>query len=50
MERNPEEIIWRAVKGMLPKNKLRKKRLKRLKIYADENHSHAAQKPELLNI
>jgi len=50
MERNPEEIIWRAVKGMLPKNKLRKKRLKRLKIYVDENHSHAAQKPELLNI
>ena len=39
-ERKPEEIIRRAVSGMLPKNKLRKQRLKRLYVYADEKHPY----------
>lgn len=47
---NPEKIIYQAVKGMLPKNKLASRRLKRLKIYRDSEHPHQAQKPEELNI
>ncbi len=38
---NPEEIIRHAVSGMLPDNRLKKKRLSRLKIFAEENHSYA---------
>ncbi len=38
-------IIYEAVKGMLPKNKLAAERMKRLKIYVDENHQHTAQQP-----
>ncbi len=45
MERRPEEIIRHAVSGMLPKNKLRDRRLARLYIYPDEKHPHA-QKAE----
>lgn len=40
-EKNPQEIIRHAVSGMLPKNKLRKERLKRLYVYADDKHPHA---------
>ncbi len=39
-EHNPEKILWLAVKNMLPKNKLRKKRLARLKLFADNNHPY----------
>jgi len=42
----PEEVIKRAVWNMLPKNKLRKKRILRLKIYAGSEHPHQAQKLE----
>jgi large subunit ribosomal protein L13 len=38
LEKNPQRIIWYAVRGMLPKNKLRDKILKRLKIYSDSSH------------
>jgi large subunit ribosomal protein L13 len=41
LEKKPEEILKRAVSGMLPKNKLRKKRLARLYVFADENHPFA---------
>lgn len=41
MEKNPTEIIKRAVSGMLPKNKLRDQRLKRLYVYADNKHPYA---------
>lgn len=37
---HPERVIWQAVKGMLPKNKLQKNRLKRLKIFADQQHPY----------
>ncbi len=45
MERSPERVIRLAVSGMLPKNKLRKRMLKRLKIYRGPEHPHSAQKP-----
>jgi len=47
---HPERIIHLAVSRMLPKNKLRAKFLKRLKIYADENHSHIAQNPVKIDV
>jgi large subunit ribosomal protein L13 len=50
MEKYPERIIKNAVKGMLPKNKLNRKILKKLKIYAGSEHKHIAQKPEALKI
>jgi large subunit ribosomal protein L13 len=43
--RHPERVIELAVKGMLPKNKLGKAMAKKLKVYADANHPHAAQQP-----
>ncbi len=46
MESHPERIIKAAVKGMLPKNKLNRKILKKLKIYSGSDHNHKAQKPE----
>lgn len=48
--KKPEFIIENAVKGMLPKNRLGNKLIKKLKVYADENHPHTAQKPEQLNL
>ena len=47
---HPERVIIHAVKGMLPKNKLNRKILKKLKVYAGSEHKHEAQKPEILNI
>ena len=44
--KKPGEVIRLAVKGMLPKNKLVDERLKRLKIYAGEEHTHAPQAPQ----
>lgn len=40
---DPEKIIWLAVRNMLPKNKMRQKRMARLKIYAGEEHPHQSQ-------
>ena len=50
MEKDPTEVIFQAVRGMLPVNKLRDERLARLKIYADADHKHAAQKPEPISV
>lgn len=47
--KNPEFIIEQAVKGMLPKNRLGNKLIKKLKVYAGDNHPHTAQKPEVLS-
>ena len=44
-EKNPERLIKHAVKGMLPKNNIAGDMMKRLKVYADADHPHAAQKP-----
>ncbi len=50
MNRYPEKVILLAVKNMLPKNKLRDSRMSRLRVFADENHGHEAQKPEKLEL
>jgi len=49
-EKNPEFIIRNAVKGMLPKNRLGRKLIKKLKVYAGNEHPHSAQKPEPLSL
>jgi large subunit ribosomal protein L13 len=48
LERRPEEVIRRAVKGMLPRNRLGAQQLTKLKIYAGPEHPHQAQRPEPL--
>ena len=50
MEKKPEEILRLAVRGMLPKNSLGRRQLKKLKIFAGPEHPHQAQKPEKLEI
>jgi large subunit ribosomal protein L13 len=50
LDRRPEEVIRLAVKGMLPRNRLARKQITKLKIYAGPEHPHAAQKPEKLEI
>lgn len=45
---DPTRVIYHAVRGMLPKNKLAEPRLARLKIYADNNHPHEVNKPQPL--
>lgn len=47
---NPSFVLRNAIKGMLPKNKLRKIYLKRVRIYSDDVHPHMCQKPENLSI
>lgn len=49
MDKNPEFAIQNAVKGMLPKNRLGKQLIKKLKVYVGESHPHSAQKPETLS-
>ena len=50
LERRPEEVIRKAVKGMLPHNRLARQQLRKLKVYAGPDHPHAAQKPEPMEI
>ncbi len=50
MEKDSTKVVKNAIRGMLPVNKLRAERLNRLKIYADDQHGHEAQKPQLLNL
>ena len=49
LARRPEVVIERAVKGMLPKNKLGRQMYKKLFVYAGAEHPHGAQKPQDLN-
>jgi large subunit ribosomal protein L13 len=49
-EKKPEDILRFAVKGMLPKNSLGRRQLKKLKIYTGADHPHEAQQPEKLEI
>lgn len=50
LEKKPEEVIKKAVRGMLPKNRLGRKLNKKLFVYAGDQHPHAAQKPEVVEI
>lgn len=50
MAKHPERVIERAVKGMLPHNRLGAKMLKKLKVYAGPEHPHAAQNPRKIDL
>jgi len=50
MAKRPEFVIEKAVKGMLPKNRLGRKLVTKLKVYAGAEHPHAAQQPEALSV
>ena len=50
IDRAPERVIQSAVKGMLPRNPLGRAMFKKLKVYAGNEHPHAAQQPQALNI
>lgn len=50
MQKRPEELVELAVRGMLPKNKLGRRMLKRLKVYAGSAHPHEAQQPNTLTV
>jgi large subunit ribosomal protein L13 len=50
LERRPEEVLRKAVRGMLPKNSLGRAQLMKLKIYAGTEHPHAAQQPKPLRL
>lgn len=50
MQKHPERVVQRAVKGMLPKTKLGAAMVKKLKVYAGAEHPHEAQQPEVWNV
>jgi len=50
LAKKPEDVIYLAVKGMLPKGPLGRQMLKKIHVYAGPEHEHAAQKPEVLEI
>jgi large subunit ribosomal protein L13 len=50
LERRPEEVIRLAVKGMLPRTRLGRAQLRKLKVYAGPEHPHAAQQPEPMEV
>lgn len=50
IENDSTHAVIHAVRGMLPVNKLRAERLKRLKVYTDDSHNHDAQKPEKISL
>ena len=50
LEKYPEEMMERAVKGMLPHNRLGRQMYKKLFVYAESEHKHEAQKPEVLEV
>ena len=50
MDKKPEDVIYLAVKGMLPKGPLGRQMIKKLHVYAGAEHGHEAQKPEVLEI
>ena len=50
LEKRPEEVIRKAVKGMLPRNRLARAQLRKLKVYAGPEHPHQAQQPEQLDV
>jgi large subunit ribosomal protein L13 len=50
MAKDPTKVIEKSVQGMLPVNKLRAERLKRLKVYSGAEHNHSAQSPEAIDL
>jgi large subunit ribosomal protein L13 len=50
LQKHPERVLQAAVRGMLPKNRLGRKMLKKLKVYAGGSHPHQAQQPKVLEL
>ena len=50
LDRKPAEAVRRTIRGMLPKNRLGRQMLSKLKVYAGPDHPHASQKPQVLNL
>ena len=50
MDRFPDRVIFEAVKGMMPKTRLGRAQMKKLRIYAGDEHPHVAQQPKQLDI
>lgn len=50
LEKKPEDVIRKAVKGMLPKNKLARQMITKLKVYAGNSHPHDAQQPKAITL
>lgn len=50
LARKPEEAVRRTIRGMLPKNRLGRQMLRKLKVYAGAHHPHAAQQPQVLDV
>jgi large subunit ribosomal protein L13 len=50
LDTKPEQAVRRTIRGMLPKNRLGRQMLKKLKVYAGPDHPHAAQRPQPLNL
>ena len=50
LDRRPEEVIRLAVKGMMPRNRLARAQLRKLKVYAGPEHPHAAQQPTVMEV
>ena len=50
MERFPDRVIFEAVKGMMPKTRLGNAQMKKLRVYAGSEHTHAAQQPKTLEL
>jgi len=50
LQKHPERVLEAAVRGMLPKNALGRKMLKKLKVYAGDSHPHQAQQPKVLEL
>lgn len=50
LEKKPEELVIKAVRGMLPKNRLGRQMIKKLKVYSGPEHPHIAQSPKTLNL
>jgi large subunit ribosomal protein L13 len=50
LAKHPERVLERAVWGMLPKNRLGRKLIRRLKVYAGDSHPHAAQQPKVMEL
>ena len=50
LQENPEELVRLAVRGMLPKNRLSRRLITKLKVYAGPEHPHQAQRPQTLNL
>jgi len=50
LDRFPDRVIYEAVRGMMPKTKLGRAQMKKLRVYAGDQHPHAAQQPKVLEL